>query len=107
MRRQTTTCTSHCSACRCHFHSLNAFDMHRQGSYASNDLETGRHCVHPLDLDGKLIALTEEGECRMHDDGSGRRVKAGITVWTHAGDLARLRGHLASGRLHGAETGTS
>jgi hypothetical protein len=89
-----------------HFHSLNAFDAHRKGDYASNDAEIGRHCEHPLDLNGVLAALTDQGECRMYDDGSRSRIKAGITIWTHAGDLARFRRHLASERSDEAETGT-
>jgi hypothetical protein len=96
---QTTTCTYHCGSCGLHFHSLNAFDAHREGDYASSDPKTGRHCVHPLDLDGKLAALTEHGECRIGGNGTN----AGITVWTHAGDLARMRHLVASRALHGAQ----
>lgn len=86
-RKMTTTCTYHCSRCRAHFHSLEAFDAHRQGDFNSNDLETGRQCVHPLDLldaDGRqrLSTLTRDGECRMYDDGSGTRIQRQVTIWT-------------------------
>lgn len=101
---RTTTCTYHCSACGLHFHSLNAFDAHRTGDYALNDLEMGRHCAHPFDLDGLLGALTEDGECRMYDDGSGVRVERGVTIWTHEADLARLRARFASNGPPGAHT---
>lgn len=95
---KSTCCTNHCSACGLHFHSLNAFDAHRKGDYA-----TGRHCEHPDDLNGELVALSEDGECRMYDDGSGNRIERGVVIWTHGKDLARLRGFVASQRLDGAE----
>lgn len=104
-RRPTTTCTNHCGGCGQCFHSLNAFDAHRQGDFASDDPELGRRCVHPLDMGGRLVALTEDGECRVHDDGSGVRVKRGVTIWTVAGDLARMRARFASERPPGAESG--
>lgn len=107
MSKITTCCTSHCSACGLHFHSLHAFDAHRQGDYASNDPELGRHCVHPFDLDGKLVVLTEAGECRMYDDGRGGAVSAGVTIWTHGRDLTRMRERVAAGGLAGAESPSS
>ena len=77
----TTTCTYHCGACGRHFHSLEAFDLHRQGDYAEPmNTPEGRHCVSPLDLDGRLVALTEAGECRMYEKTSD----TGVTVWTTA-----------------------
>lgn len=79
---KTVTCTYHCGSCGLHFHALEAFDAHRKGDYASNDPEVGRHCVHPFDLDGRLVVLTDAGECRMYDDGSGLRVKRLETIWT-------------------------
>jgi hypothetical protein len=99
MSPKTTTCTYHCSACGLHFHSLNAFDARRQGEYASNDPELGRHCVHPLDIEGQpLGVLTEDGVCKVYEDaehpGSRAGVSTGVTIWTHAGDLARLRAAL-------------
>jgi hypothetical protein len=104
-RKKTTTCTFHCATCGLHFHSLNAFDAHRKGDYASNDPELGRHCEHPLDLNGVLAALTDQGECRISGaKHGGSRVKARVTVWTHAADLARLRHLVASGASYGAET---
>jgi hypothetical protein len=86
----TVTCTYHCGSCGTHFHSLNAFDAHRQGDHATNDPETGRHCVHPWDLLDKkgnavLVSLTEEGICRIYEE------KAGQTIWTIAKDLVRAR----------------
>jgi hypothetical protein len=80
-----TTCTYHCQSCGTHFHSLEAFDAHRQGDHASNDPELGRHCVHPFDLAGRLTPLTEDGECRIsHGD-----VKRGVTIWATARQIGR------------------
>jgi hypothetical protein len=73
-----TSCTYHCAACGLHFHSLEAFDAHRVGDHASNDPETRRRCVHPLDLDGKLVLLSEDGICRI----GGPDVQVGVSVWT-------------------------
>ena len=86
----STTCTYHCTSCGCHFHSLKAFDAHRQGDHASNDPELGRHCVHPLDLVDKegamrLEALTEYGVCNVYPP-----YPRDVTIWTHAG-LAERR----------------
>lgn len=39
--------------------------------------------------------LTDAGECRMYDDVTENRTKRSVVIWTHAGDLARLRDHLA------------
>ena len=55
-----------------------AFDAHRVGDHASNDPETRRRCVHPLDLDGKLVLLSEDGICRI----GGPDVQVGVSVWT-------------------------
>ena len=74
---RAVTCTYHCSACGCHFHSLEAFDAQRLGDFATNDPETGRRCVHPFELDNRLAALAENGECRTYAD-----LKRGVTVWT-------------------------
>jgi hypothetical protein len=76
----TTCCTSHCSPCGRHFHSVAAFDLHRVGKFA-----TGRHCASPNELvaeDGSpmLEALTDSGECRMY-----ATVECNVTVWTLAG----------------------
>lgn len=78
----TITCTYHCSACGSHFHSLEAFDSHRSGDYASNDPNLGRHCDDPadrLDASGnaRLVVLTDDGECRMYAD-----VQTGVAIWT-------------------------
>jgi hypothetical protein len=81
---RTTTCTYHCSACGLHFHSLEAFDAHRVGDFASNDPELGRRCENPLDLDARLTLLTVAGECRI---GSGVDVKREVTIWTTARQL--------------------
>jgi hypothetical protein len=79
-------CTNHCSACRGHFHSLEAFDAHRVGDFKSTDPETRRRrrCEHPLDLrdaDGemRLLAITETGECAMYSE-----VQHGVTIWASA-----------------------
>lgn len=83
---QQTRCTSHCSRCQRHFHSVAAFDAHRIGSYASNDPETGRRCAHPIDLGEKFTALTNDGICSMYAEPI-----SGVTVWTLAIDLLRVR----------------
>jgi hypothetical protein len=90
-----TTCTYHCGACGRHFHSLSAFDIHRDG----------RRCADPLDLedrDGKprLVALARDGRC---DHSWTQRVRAaggdeslphsidGCTIWTDAKNVGRER----------------
>jgi hypothetical protein len=79
-------CAYHCATCRLHFHSLRAFDAHREGDYRSNDPELGRHCVHPLDKDGDpFVKLTTEGICTM------REPVDGITVYTLAAALEATR----------------
>jgi hypothetical protein len=116
---KTTTCTNHCSACGRHFHSLKAFDHHRTGAYgtgaygepvgdqpigsSATGSEHGRRCLHPLDVlasdgESRFEAPTDNGECRMYDDGSGTRIEHGVTIWTLAKTpaqrqwLASLRG---------------
>jgi hypothetical protein len=93
----STTCTYHCGRCNCCFHSLEAFDWHRQGDFASSDPELGRHCVHPLDSEGVLVALTEIGVCRLRRDAQpgGERL---VKVWTKGASLARMRARMAVGR---------
>lgn len=98
MTGRVMTCTYHCSSCGLCFHSLNAFDAHRVGDFGSDDPETGRRCLHPLDLDGRLVALGV-GECRVYAE-----VKRGRTIWTHGGDLARMRRRVALGASDGRET---
>jgi hypothetical protein len=90
---KTVTCTNHCGSCGLHFHSVKAFDAHRQGDFASNDPVLGRHCVHPLDMDGRLVALTGDGVCRMYEDASrpGEGVQRQVTIWTLAGFEERSR----------------
>lgn len=83
MTAQRVHCTNHCSACGTCFHSIAAFDAHREGSYSSNDSETRRRCVHPLDKRGKdertpFIALTTVGVCNAYSDA----VKHDVTIWT-------------------------
>lgn len=75
-----TTCTNHCSQCGRHFHSLEAFDVHHDHD------ETGWPvCLDPLDLldrygKERLVALTDDGECRMYPPDAERH----ITIWTTA-----------------------
>jgi hypothetical protein len=87
----TTRCTSHCSNCGLHFHSLEAFDAHRTGSHTE-----GRYCLHPYDLDGKLTPLTTTGDCRMYDP-----AQAGVTVWHNPTRAAQTRAHFANERSTG------
>jgi hypothetical protein len=73
-------CAYHCGACGLHFRSLEAFDMHRQGDFAEPPrTEEGRHCAHPFDMDGRLVAITEDGVCRMYAEH-----ERGVTVWSTA-----------------------
>ena len=53
------TSTFHCSACGAHFHSLEAFDLHRAGDHAA-----GRFCLDPDECE-RLVVATEEGVCRL------------------------------------------
>jgi hypothetical protein len=80
---KTTTCTYHCSACGAHIHSLEAFDAHRQGDYAPSDPETGRHCAHPLDIDGRLAPLT----VLAHSEGGTDRAR-GVMAGRGDGDVS-------------------
>ena len=98
-KSRDTTCTYHCGACNHHFHSLAAFDLHRQGDYGSNDPELGRHCVDPLGVldergEMRLELLTERGVCRM------REPRDGVRVWTTAG--SRSKPFFASREADGA-----
>lgn len=74
------TCRYHCSGCRSHFSSLNAFEAHRFGDHA-----TGRDCDEPAD-DDRFAAVAENGLCSMYS-----QPRVGVAVWTLAEDLARAR----------------
>jgi hypothetical protein len=82
------TCRHHCASCDGHFASLEAFDVHRAGDYA-----TGRFCVDPHECD-RLVVATEEGVCRLV---GGIAELQGVTVYRsrrHADDteaVLRLR----------------
>jgi hypothetical protein len=81
-------CRYHCATCGRHFSSLEGFDGHRAGEYAD-----GRHCVSPLDLDGRLVVASESGFCASsgeHNDGNVL-VLHPVTVWA----AARLVGRAA------------
>jgi hypothetical protein len=54
-----TCCTFHCASCGSHFHSLEAFDLHRAGEHA-----TQRVCLDPDDFD-TLVVATTGGVCRL------------------------------------------
>jgi hypothetical protein len=56
------TCTFHCSGCGSHFHSLEAFDLHRSGDHA-----LARYCIDPVDCD-RLAVATADGVCRLVRD---------------------------------------
>jgi hypothetical protein len=91
MPPQRTHCTSHCPKCGTCLHSVQAFDAHREGSFASNDPEVGRHCVHPLDKHGKdgrtpFITLTTVGICSMYAE-----ERHDVTIWTLREALERAR----------------
>jgi hypothetical protein len=87
---KTITCTYHCSARGLHFHPLDAFDRHRVGSWDEDvplNSEHGRRCLYPIDIQDSngspcFEPLTDDGECRMYDDGSGTNTSSGVTVWT-------------------------
>ena len=85
MRR--VVCRFHCSGCRSHFSSLNAFEVHRAGDHGA-----GRHWLEPLD-DGRFTELTENGLCAMY-----AVEQVGIVVWTLAADLQRARERFGRGR---------
>lgn len=104
------TCKAHCASCGRHFSGTSAFDLHRTGDYGSNDPETRRRCVSPLDLDpSRLEVLSENGWCEIsgehnYDDAKGYdvpRVLHPVTVWSQAiSDANRAR--LASLSKHEA-----
>ncbi len=92
MTAQRPHCTNHCSRCGLHFHSVEAFDAHREGDYASNDPELGRHCVHPLDKQGKdgrtpFITLTTVGVCAMYADNA----LSDVRIWSMGASVERAR----------------
>lgn len=89
-----TTCTNHCGPCGRHFHSLAAFDIHKQ-----HDADGWPHCLDPLDLqdrDGRqrLEALTHAGRCEAYEP-----VRLGVTVWTTAGSRERLSRAFGTGSV--------
>jgi hypothetical protein len=86
---RVTTCTNHCSHCGSHFHSLGAFDAHHR-----RDEEGWVTCLTSVDLvdllkRDVLEILTEHGECRMYDNGSGMSIKRDVTIWTLVGSRER------------------
>lgn len=84
----TCTCTFHCASCAGHFHSLEAFDLHRAGDHA-----TRRFCLDP-DACERLTVATTEGVCRLDHGVAALR---GVTIYRsrrHAEDenaVLRLR----------------
>lgn len=89
-------CTNHCRACGGeggrHFHSVAAFDAHRVGDFTSNDPETRRRCISPLDVIDKhgnprLVALSASGVCAV----ASAQAQVGVTVWTMREGLERAR----------------
>ena len=98
---RTVCCTNHCRACGgedgTHFHSVAAFDAHRTGDHASNDPETRRRCLHPIEVldksgESRFVALTRSGVC---SHGFGGDI-AGVTVWTLREGLERARDRWAA-----------
>jgi hypothetical protein len=89
-RTLRVTCKAHCAKCGRHFSGTSAFDLHRVGDHGSNDPETRRQCVSPLDLDPpRLEALSEDGWCEVsgewREDELGRQWPTPlhpVTVWT-------------------------
>jgi hypothetical protein len=94
-----TTCTHHAGCCGRHFHSLEAVDAHRTGSYSEPiGSELGRRCRSPLDLrdaGGALRPeiLSESGDCRISGANADGTPRAGthIRIWTAAGLTARRK----------------
>lgn len=80
MSGRAVTCRYHCSGCRGHFSSLNAFDAHRAGDHGA-----GRHCLEPLD-DDRFATVASDGRCDMYAVS-----KVGLAIWTLAADLQRAR----------------
>jgi hypothetical protein len=77
---RTTHCTSHCSQCGRHFHSLTSFDTHQ-----IHDQDGWPICLDPLDLEdrhgkARLVALARNGICDMYAE-----IQRDVTVWTMAG----------------------
>ena len=81
-RRQT--CTDHCVACGFHFHSLGAFDAHRQDGKccdpATAVVQSGKRVGEP-----SLQAWTREGWCDKMvgcwQDGKRVRWEHPVTIW--------------------------
>lgn len=74
-RARRVCCGFHCGGCGRHFASLEAFDLHRDGTYDA------RRCADPNDVEGKtprtrLVPKDTDGICAMGDD-----EVHGVTVW--------------------------
>lgn len=100
-KTRNVCCTNHCRACGGeagrHFHSVAAFDAHRTGDFSSNDPDTRRRCLNPievLDRDGneRLVALSTTGVCTADLDAP----QTGVTIWTMREGLERARDHWGS-----------
>ena len=76
--RRRVLCSCHCAACGTHFSSLRAFELHRNGDFA-----TGRYCIEPLD-DDRFAPKDERGACKL-----GQGEKSPVIVWTLRASLAR------------------
>jgi hypothetical protein len=79
-------CSYHCSGCGSHFSSLEAFDLHRTGSFQ----ESTRACWGE-ECEGKLVPKTEHGICKL--GGHDERWQ-GVVIW----QSARWVGHHPRGR---------
>jgi hypothetical protein len=80
--QRRVTCTCHCAACGAHFSSLDGFDVHRAGDHAAGT----RRCLEPGSV-GRLVALGEDGVCRL----GGAKPQTGVRVWTLGKALARAQ----------------
>lgn len=79
-RPKRVTCTNHCAGCGSHFHSLTAFEAHRQGEFGVE-----RYCEEPADLrnrkgEPRLAPLSTDGSCLIY----AHKPKHGVTIWTEA-----------------------
>lgn len=84
----TVHCSNHCSACGQHFHSVIAFDAHRQGPWDD------RVCLdpeveQPAAASQRLVPLTRDGKCRIRP----RAPVDHATIWVVERDLNRVRAH--------------
>jgi hypothetical protein len=95
------TCTFHCRRCDRHFHSLKAFDAHREFTDPAAKDWASRVCLNPAvdEMKPALEAWTRSGVCQIQYGRDDEVV--GVTVWTERGARERAEALSALPRVTG------